>query len=56
MKLLDLTAIDRLIDFYSEEATDTIRYDFYLKDRALNESNVASTSEIVISVNNVYVK
>ena len=36
--------------------TDTIKYDFYLKDRALNESNVASTSEIVISVNNVYVK
>ena len=36
--------------------TDTIKYDFYLKDRALNESNVASTSEIVISRNNVYSK
>ena len=34
--------------------TDTIRYDFFIKDRALNESNVASTSEIVISSNNVY--
>ena len=38
--------------FYSP--ADTIRYDFYIKDRALNESNVASTSEIVLSVNNVY--
>jgi hypothetical protein len=34
--------------------TDTIKYDFYLKDRALHESNVASTSEIVIATNNVY--
>jgi hypothetical protein len=33
---------------------DTIRYDFYIKDRALNESNVASTSEIVLSVNKTY--
>jgi len=38
--------------FYSP--ADTIRYDFYIKDRALNESNVASTSEIVLSVNNTY--
>ncbi len=36
------------------ETTDTIQYDFYLKDRALNESNVATTSEIVISHNAVY--
>jgi hypothetical protein len=34
--------------------TDTIKYDFYVKDRALNESNVASTSEIVPSVNKTY--
>ena len=34
--------------------TDTIRYDFYIKDRALNESNVVSTSEIVLSINNIY--
>ena len=34
--------------------TDTIRYDFYIEDRALNESNVVSTSEIVLSVNNIY--
>jgi hypothetical protein len=38
--------------FYSP--SDTIRYDFYIMDRALNVSNVASTSEIVLSVNNVY--
>lgn len=35
---------------------DTIRYDFYIKDRALNESNVASTSEIVVSANDIYTK
>jgi hypothetical protein len=35
---------------------DTIRYDFYLKDRALNESNVESTGEIILSVNGIYKK
>jgi len=40
--------------FYN--VSDTIRYDFYLKDRALNESNLESTSEIIISENNVYKK
>jgi hypothetical protein len=34
--------------------TDTIQYDFYIKDRALHESNVATTSEIILSTNNVY--
>jgi hypothetical protein len=38
--------------FYSP--SDTIRYDFYIKDRAQNVSNVASTNEIILSVNNVY--
>jgi len=33
---------------------DTIQYDFYIKDRALHESNVATTSEIIISTNNIY--
>ena len=37
---------------YSQD--DTIKYDFFIKDRAWNESNVASTSEIVVSANNVY--
>lgn len=36
--------------------TDTIKYDFYLKDRTLNESNVESTAEIIISKNNIYKK
>ena len=47
-------AVTFLYLFYSEN--DTIRYDFYVKDRANNESNTASTSEIVPSVNNLYVK
>jgi hypothetical protein len=38
--------------FYN--TSDTIRYDFYIVDRALNESNVVSTSEIVLSVNKTY--
>lgn len=38
--------------FYS--GSDTIQYDFYIKDRALNESNVASTNEIIISKNDTY--
>ena len=40
--------------FYSP--ADTIRYDFYIKDRALNVSNVASTSQIVLSVDSTYTK
>jgi hypothetical protein len=35
---------------------DTIKYDFYIKDRADNVSNVASTGEIVPSVNKTYTK
>jgi len=34
--------------------SDTIRYDFYIKDRALNESNTVSTSEIALSGNKIY--
>ena len=40
--------------YQSYSPTDTIRYDFYIKDRAINESNVASTNEIVLSVNKTY--
>lgn len=40
--------------FYLEENTDTIRYDFYIKDRAGNFSNTESTSEISLSDNNIY--
>jgi hypothetical protein len=42
--------------FYSTADTDTLRYDFYIKDRADNISNTASTSEIALSVNNLYEK
>jgi hypothetical protein len=38
--------------FYS--SSDTIKYDFHLKDRALHDSNMASTSEIIIATNDVY--
>jgi hypothetical protein len=38
--------------FYSP--TDTVMYDFYIRDRAMHDSNVASTSEIIISENNIY--
>jgi hypothetical protein len=40
--------------FYAPEDTDTIRYDFYIKDRADNVSNTESTSEIALSVNDLY--
>jgi len=36
------------------EPTDTIKYDFYIRDRAEHDSNVTSTSQIIISVNGVY--
>jgi hypothetical protein len=38
--------------FYSP--TDTVQYEFYLKDRLQHESNVATTGEIIISINDVY--
>ena len=37
--------------FYSE--ADTVKYEFYIKDRAGNESNLASTCEIVIVDNGI---
>jgi hypothetical protein len=38
--------------FYNEG--DTIKYDFYIQDRSLNNSNEVSTGEIVLSVNGIY--
>jgi hypothetical protein len=35
---------------------DTISYEFYLEDRQYNESNLETTSEIIVSVNNIYKK
>ncbi len=40
--------------FYNQ--SDTIQYEFFLKDRADNESNVESTSEIIVSRNDLYKK
>ena len=36
--------------YFFYEITDTIMYDFYIKDRAGNESNIASTCEIPFSL------
>ncbi|MFO7574665.1 MAG: hypothetical protein R6W67_05865 [Bacteroidales bacterium] len=41
-----------LYDFY--ETGDTIMYDFYVRDRATNESNIESTCEIPVAVNGIY--
>lgn len=38
--------------FYS--TADTIRYDFHIKDRADNVSNIESTGEIIVSDNSTY--
>ena len=40
--------------YLSYSPADTIKYDFYIQDRALNQSNVVSTSEIVPSLNKIY--
>lgn len=47
-------AVTILYLFYSEN--DTISYDFYLKDRDNNESNTATTCEIVLSENGICLK
>jgi len=40
--------------FYEIEDTDTLKYEFYIKDRALNISDTATTCEIPLSVNGIY--
>lgn len=52
--LKGIIAVTFLYPNYSK--SDTIKYDFYIRDRALNESNMASTSELVLSVNKIYTK
>jgi hypothetical protein len=42
--------------YLSYNPADTIMYDFYLIDRDLNESNLESTSEIILSENKIYKK
>lgn len=38
--------------FYTPQ--DTVSYEFYIRDRANNESNRAMTGEIIVSVNDTY--
>jgi hypothetical protein len=45
-------AITFLYLFYTP--SDTIVYDFYIRDRAGNESNTVTTNEIILSVNGLY--
>ena len=42
--------------YQSYEAGDTIKYEFYIKDRAENFSNIEETAEIIVSENNTYTK
>jgi len=42
--------------YQSYSASDTIKYEFYIKDRAENFSNIEETSEIIVSENNTYTK
>jgi hypothetical protein len=43
-----------LYTFYDPKDNDTIKYDFYIKDRTDNISNTVSTCEIPVSVNGLY--
>lgn len=49
-------SITLLYLFYSPEDTDTVMYDFFIKDRENNISNTESTGEIFLSENNIYEK
>jgi hypothetical protein len=40
--------------YYQVENTDTLKYEFYLIDRAENKSDTATTNEIILSVNGLY--
>lgn len=41
-----------LYQFYTIE--DTIKYDFFITDRAFNKSNVVSTNQIIVAQNRTY--
>jgi len=47
-------AVTFLYLFYSPDDSAIIKYNFYIKDRADNQSNTEATSEISLSVNYVY--
>lgn len=42
--------------FYDPADTDTLKYDFQIKDRADHFSNIESTCEIPLSINGTYIK
>ena len=42
--------------YQSHKQGDTIKYNFYIKDRADNLSNLAETADIIVSENNIYTK
>lgn len=42
--------------YQSYGAGDTIKYDFYIKDRAENISNLEETAEIIVSENKIYTR
>jgi hypothetical protein len=47
-------AVTFLYLFYSPDDSAIIKYNFYVKDRADNQSNTEATNEISLSVNDVY--
>jgi hypothetical protein len=51
-KILKGTISVALIYLFSKP-TDTIRYDFFIRDRALHDSNTATTCEIVLNDNGI---
>ena len=42
--------------YQSYNDADTIKYSFYIKDRADNYSNTEETSEIIVAKNNIYTR
>jgi hypothetical protein len=42
--------------YQSYNQGDTIKYEFYIKDRANNFSNIEETAEIIVPENNIYQK
>ena len=48
--------ISMLYDFYIPNIADTIKYDFYIIDRAGNISNTEETAEIIVAQNDIYKK
>ncbi|MCU0461541.1 MAG: hypothetical protein MUF36_05940 [Bacteroidales bacterium] len=52
--LKGIISVTFLYLFYDPDDTDTLRYEFYIKDRGQHISDTASTSEIPLSDNGLY--